>query len=410
MDILATHSHALRSPSAIGNHVQACFSPDATLLFVPTSVLATDHSAIHQILANYAKQSHTILKEQILNTISTNHSIVQESILTIHHIDFIDWLLPGVKPTKKEIVLPLVTFYTLNDDLLISSKKLYWDQASVLRQVAVLPRSLYCKANASEVVLPISGANIGETLLEVSNIICDHNDKVLLEQDRLSAIDLANDQPESFNQGTDSYDNQNINSKYQSRLAEKSSGIFDDGQPHYQKPSTRVMERPGGKSSDIFGPPEPTQPSNRRDPNRSSINDEPTPTYRRQHSSAGNSSVFSADEPTIPSAGQRRDPNRRSISDESEEGHRPGQRQFSGQNTKSQFTLGNIEEGSIAQNSGKRMWQGSNSSTIDFGGEPTHARVGLTRRDPNAQSEQQTSRPSSRVLANPGGRSSFSFA
>lgn len=40
----------------------------------------------------------------------------------------------------------------------------YWDQASVLKQLGVLPSSLYCKANSSEMTLPVVGVTIADPL------------------------------------------------------------------------------------------------------------------------------------------------------------------------------------------------------------------------------------------------------
>jgi hypothetical protein len=73
------------------------------------------------------------------------------------HNETISWLLPGVKATKKEITVALVTITCFSLDGKIESKRVYWDQASVLRQAGVLPKSLYCRSNTSEVTLPICG-------------------------------------------------------------------------------------------------------------------------------------------------------------------------------------------------------------------------------------------------------------
>ncbi|KAI8610824.1 hypothetical protein BC830DRAFT_710271 [Chytriomyces sp. MP71] len=46
---------------------------------------------------------------------------------------------------------------------------MYWDQATVLRQIGVLPNSLYCKSNSSEVTLPVLGPRITDRLQEPYN-------------------------------------------------------------------------------------------------------------------------------------------------------------------------------------------------------------------------------------------------
>jgi hypothetical protein len=95
-----------------------------------------------------------------LSNIAAGNQVVQEILLEINHSDQLSWLLPGVKPTKKFISVAMVSVSTFNENSQIISKRVYWDQGSVLRQAGVLPNSLYCRSNSSEVVLPIMGSNI----------------------------------------------------------------------------------------------------------------------------------------------------------------------------------------------------------------------------------------------------------
>lgn len=46
----------------------------------------------------------------------------------------------------------------------IAFKRVYWDQATVLKQIGVLPTSSYCKALASEMILPVLGTKMADRL------------------------------------------------------------------------------------------------------------------------------------------------------------------------------------------------------------------------------------------------------
>jgi carboxymethylenebutenolidase len=48
-----------------------------------------------------------------------------------------DWLLPSVQPTNREIDVDVVIVARF-DKGLIAGERIYWDQASVLRQVGML--------------------------------------------------------------------------------------------------------------------------------------------------------------------------------------------------------------------------------------------------------------------------------
>jgi hypothetical protein len=54
---------------------------------------------------------------------------------------------------------------TLTGDNKIAQLHVYWDQGSIMKQIGLLPTSLFCKANNSETVLPIQGLSIAEGLL-----------------------------------------------------------------------------------------------------------------------------------------------------------------------------------------------------------------------------------------------------
>lgn len=74
----------------------------------------------------------------ISRTVDT-HRVVLEAILKFTHDVRMDWILPGVEPTRKSIHIPLVIIFSFEGKK-IKSERIYWDQASALVQLGVLRR------------------------------------------------------------------------------------------------------------------------------------------------------------------------------------------------------------------------------------------------------------------------------
>jgi len=81
--------------------------------------------------------------------------IVDEMIFSFTHTQEMPWMLPGVAPTYRRVEVPLVAIVHFRGDKL-AHEHIYWDQASVLKQVGLLKDSH----------LPVFGA---ETARKISN-------------------------------------------------------------------------------------------------------------------------------------------------------------------------------------------------------------------------------------------------
>jgi hypothetical protein len=53
---------------------------------------------------------------------------------------------------------------TLNAHGAVTHKRVYWDQGSVLKQLGLFPETMYCKANSSEVRLPLLNGRIADSV------------------------------------------------------------------------------------------------------------------------------------------------------------------------------------------------------------------------------------------------------
>jgi len=81
--------------------------------------------------------------------------IVDEMIFRFTHTQEMPWMLPGIAPTYRRVEVPLVAIVHFRDGKL-AHEHIYWDHASVLKQIGLLEDSK----------LPVFGA---ETAHRVAN-------------------------------------------------------------------------------------------------------------------------------------------------------------------------------------------------------------------------------------------------
>lgn len=80
--------------------------------------------------------------------------LVDEMIFSFTHTQEMPWMLPGVAPTNKRVEVPLVAIVHFRDGKL-AHEHIYWDQASVLKQIGLL----------SDPSLPVFGAETADKVL-----------------------------------------------------------------------------------------------------------------------------------------------------------------------------------------------------------------------------------------------------
>ena len=80
--------------------------------------------------------------------------LVDEIIFSFTHTAEMPWMLPGVPPTGRCVEVPLVVVVGFRDGKL-AHERIYWDQASVLKQIGLL----------TDPSLPVFGAETARKLL-----------------------------------------------------------------------------------------------------------------------------------------------------------------------------------------------------------------------------------------------------
>lgn len=87
---------------------------------------------------------------KVSRTVGTDQ-LVDEMIFSFTHSEEMPWMLPGIAPTNKPVEVPLVAIVRFRDGKL-AHEHIYWDQASVLKQIGLV----------NDPGLPVVGAEAAE--------------------------------------------------------------------------------------------------------------------------------------------------------------------------------------------------------------------------------------------------------
>jgi carboxymethylenebutenolidase len=77
------------------------------------------------------------LRQTPINRVVGDGQVVDEIRATFTHDRQMDWFLPGVPPTHKTVDIDIIVVVRFRDGK-IAGERIYWDQATVLRQVGLL--------------------------------------------------------------------------------------------------------------------------------------------------------------------------------------------------------------------------------------------------------------------------------
>lgn len=131
LDTMVDDAYVNHIPTLTGGYGKAALRDFYSQRFIPTMPPDTTLTPI----------SRTIGSDQL----------VDEMIFSFTHTQEMPWMLPGVPPTNKRVEIPLVAIVRFRDGKL-AHEHIYWDQASVLKQIGLI----------TDPTLPVFGAETAE--------------------------------------------------------------------------------------------------------------------------------------------------------------------------------------------------------------------------------------------------------
>jgi carboxymethylenebutenolidase len=93
-----------------------------------------------------------------------DQQIVDELVMEFTHDTPLDALLPGVAPSGKHVVLPVVVVVGFRDGK-VAHEHIYWDQACLLEQIGLLDRSNLPITGAEQAINLMNGSYATNALL-----------------------------------------------------------------------------------------------------------------------------------------------------------------------------------------------------------------------------------------------------
>ena len=131
---------------------------DAYVNHVPVMTGGYGHDALRRFYAeDFIPLMPADTSIKLVSRTLGNDQLVDEMIFSFTHTEEMPWMLPGVPPTHRHVDIPLVVVVGFREGKL-AHERIYWDQASVLKQIGLL----------TDASLPVFGAVTAKKLLDPS--------------------------------------------------------------------------------------------------------------------------------------------------------------------------------------------------------------------------------------------------
>lgn len=116
----------------------ATMTDDTSVTIVPLNVGGRGKDGVRAfyrdvLIPTIPEDMHTIPLSRVIG----DGYVVDELRFTFTHSKRMDWILPNIPPTHRRVDLAHVVVVEFRDDKILA-KRVYWDQATVLRQVGLL--------------------------------------------------------------------------------------------------------------------------------------------------------------------------------------------------------------------------------------------------------------------------------
>ena len=129
---------------------------DAYVNHVPVMTGGYGHEALRRFYKqDFISSMPADTSIQLIARTIGQDQLVDEMIFSFTHSEEMPWMLPGVPPTHRHVDIPLVVVVGFRESKL-AHERIYWDQASVLKQIGLL----------TDASLPVFGAETAQKLLD----------------------------------------------------------------------------------------------------------------------------------------------------------------------------------------------------------------------------------------------------
>jgi carboxymethylenebutenolidase len=137
----------------------ATMTEDAYVNHVPVMTGGYGKAALREFYANnfIPKMPPDTTLTPVSRTVGSDQ-LVDEMIFSFTHTEEMPWMLPGIAPTNKRVEIGLVAIVRFRDGKL-AHEHIYWDQASVLKQIGLI----------TDESLPVFGADTARRLVKASH-------------------------------------------------------------------------------------------------------------------------------------------------------------------------------------------------------------------------------------------------
>ncbi|HEX4230977.1 MAG TPA: ester cyclase [Bryobacteraceae bacterium] len=137
----------------------ATMTEDAYVNHVPVMTGGYGKAALRLFYANdfIPKMPPDTTLTPVSRTVGTDQ-LVDEMIFSFTHTEEMPWMLPGIAPTNKRVEIGLVAIVRFRDGKL-AHEHIYWDQASVLKQIGLI----------TDETLPVFGVETARRLIRRSH-------------------------------------------------------------------------------------------------------------------------------------------------------------------------------------------------------------------------------------------------
>jgi len=131
---------------------------DAYVNHVPVMTGGYGHEALRRFYSqDFISSMPPDTSIQLIARTIGQGQLVDEMIFSFTHSEEMPWMLPGIAPTHRHVEIPLVVVVGFREGKL-AHERIYWDQASVLKQIGLL----------TDPSLPVFGAETAHKLLDPS--------------------------------------------------------------------------------------------------------------------------------------------------------------------------------------------------------------------------------------------------